>query len=152
MPQLDASSYLSQIFWLILSFGLLYLVLWRVALPRVSETIDARQRTIDEDLRVASQFHRRVQSSIQKRHAQRDETQRKAEFLVRQVVEKAQQEADSGIHAVCKEEQDRTKQQTAQTKKELETFFRTAADAPADILVADTARRIVACLQDKSGT
>lgn len=42
-PQLDARTYPSQIFWLIVSFSVLYLLMSRVALPRITEVIDLRQ-------------------------------------------------------------------------------------------------------------
>lgn len=37
MPQLNPEFFLTQIVWLAISFTVLYLILWRVALPRVAE-------------------------------------------------------------------------------------------------------------------
>jgi F-type H+-transporting ATPase subunit b len=50
MPQLDPSTYVSQIFWLLATFVPLYFVLWKVALPRISATLENRQQRIDNDL------------------------------------------------------------------------------------------------------
>jgi F-type H+-transporting ATPase subunit b len=50
MPQLDAGTYTSQIFWLILSFGALFWLLRRKALPRVAEVLEIRQDRIAADL------------------------------------------------------------------------------------------------------
>jgi F-type H+-transporting ATPase subunit b len=53
LPQMSTGSYPSQIFWLAVTFGLLFLVLWRITLPMVSGTIGARRNTIEGDLGAA---------------------------------------------------------------------------------------------------
>lgn len=57
MPQLEQiDTYLSQVVWLVLTFGILYLVLWRSALPRISQILVTRQERIDGDLRKAAEL------------------------------------------------------------------------------------------------
>ena len=56
MPQLDFSTFPSQIFWLAVIFVLLYLLMARLALPRVSAMIDARKARIEGDLERAAQM------------------------------------------------------------------------------------------------
>jgi len=53
MPQLDPTLFPTQIFWLIVTFLALFLVAWKVALPRITEVLDARQTRIDGDLEKA---------------------------------------------------------------------------------------------------
>jgi F-type H+-transporting ATPase subunit b len=53
MPQLDVSTFGTQLFWLTLCFVVLYLLMWRVALPRVADLLQERQERIDDDLRRA---------------------------------------------------------------------------------------------------
>lgn len=50
LPQLDPSRYPSQVFWLLTSFVLLYVLMSRVALPRVTEVLDMRQTQRDNNL------------------------------------------------------------------------------------------------------
>lgn len=50
MPQLDPSSFASQIFWLAITFIPLFVILWKVALPKVGAAIEARRQRIDADL------------------------------------------------------------------------------------------------------
>jgi F-type H+-transporting ATPase subunit b len=50
MPQLDPTSFASQLFWLMLSFVVLYVLLARVLLPRVQSVFALRARTIESDL------------------------------------------------------------------------------------------------------
>ena len=42
MPQLDPSTFASQIFWLVVTFVAMSLILWRIALPRISATLESR--------------------------------------------------------------------------------------------------------------
>ena len=56
MPQISqlAATYASQIFWLLLTFGLVFLVVGRGMLPRVQRTIADRDSTIQGDLTAAA--------------------------------------------------------------------------------------------------
>lgn len=53
MPQLDPSYYPTQLFWLAITFGLLFVVLWKIALPRISHIRAIRQSRIETDLEKA---------------------------------------------------------------------------------------------------
>jgi F-type H+-transporting ATPase subunit b len=50
MPQLDPTYWASQAFWLILIFTLLYLVLSKMFIPKIKESIDDRENKIKDDL------------------------------------------------------------------------------------------------------
>jgi len=56
MPQLDLATFPSQIFWLAVIFGALYLLMARVGLPRVGAMIEARRARIAGDLDRAAQM------------------------------------------------------------------------------------------------
>ena len=50
MPQLDFTTFIPQLFWLFISLSILYLMLSRIALPRISDVIEERKDTITDDL------------------------------------------------------------------------------------------------------
>lgn len=85
MPQLDASTYASQIFWLVIAFVVLYRLLATRALPRLTEIIEARQDRIGADLERAARL--------------RDEAEAAAERY-KQVVAEAQAKAAGEIKAM----------------------------------------------------
>lgn len=53
MPQLDFSTFGNQIFWLVVALVVIYLILSRVALPRIAAILAERQGTITNDLAAA---------------------------------------------------------------------------------------------------
>ena len=55
-PPLDPSTFPSQLVWLALTFGALYVILSRVALPRIGEVIEERRERIERDLEQAGNF------------------------------------------------------------------------------------------------
>ena len=50
MPQLNPEFWISQIFWLTLVFGLLYLLLSKLILPKISDNLEARKSKITENI------------------------------------------------------------------------------------------------------
>ena len=53
MPQLDPEFWISQIFWLIITFGILYLVLSKFILPKISSNLELRKSKIQENIEAA---------------------------------------------------------------------------------------------------
>jgi len=64
MPQLDITTYSTQIFWLVMTFGALFLVMWRIAVPRISDALEARQKRIDDNLAKAAEFKKDAEAAI----------------------------------------------------------------------------------------
>lgn len=64
MPQFDPASFPSQLFWLLVCFGALYYLMSRIALPRIAEVLDERQRRIDGDLEKAAAIKTQVEAAI----------------------------------------------------------------------------------------
>jgi len=53
MPQLNPEFWVSQIFWLVLTFGLLYLILSKLILPKISNNLESRKSQILENIETA---------------------------------------------------------------------------------------------------
>lgn len=63
MPQLNFVTYPSQIFWLLCSLVVLFILLSRIVLPRIESVIRDRQDTISTDLDKAAEFKRRAEEA-----------------------------------------------------------------------------------------
>ena len=53
MPQLNPEFWVSQIFWLVLTFGIMYLVLSKLILPKISNNLESRKSQILENIEAA---------------------------------------------------------------------------------------------------
>tara|TARA_Y100000590_G_scaffold163657_1_gene187628 strand:+ start:282 stop:872 length:591 start_codon:yes stop_codon:yes gene_type:complete len=53
MPQLNPEFWISQILWLIFTFGILYLVLSKLILPKISDNLESRKSQILENIETA---------------------------------------------------------------------------------------------------
>lgn len=56
LPQLDISTYPSQIFWLVITFAVLYLFFKNKTLPEISSTLENRREYIQSDLETAEKL------------------------------------------------------------------------------------------------
>ena len=69
MPQLNPEFFVSQLFWLVVTFSFLFVFLWRVSLPRIGNVLEKRERKITEDLAAAKELQAeasQIQEEIEK--------------------------------------------------------------------------------------
>lgn len=60
MPQLDFSTFPNQIFWLVVTLVVIYLVLSRIALPRIGAVLAERSGTITNDIAAAEELKQKA--------------------------------------------------------------------------------------------
>ena len=87
LPQLDIATYASQVFWLIVTFIVLYFLVAKIAMPRIAEVLEGRQERIEDDLDKA-------------------ETLKKEAYLVRVEYEKALSSAREEAHEATRRAQE----------------------------------------------
>ena len=63
-PPIDVTTFPSQLFWLVIFFGLLYLLMSRVALPRMEKILDGRAQAIEGDLARAQALKEETENAI----------------------------------------------------------------------------------------
>jgi len=64
MPQLDPEFWISQIFWLTLFFGILYIILSKVILPKISSNLESRKSQILENIEAAEKQRKEADKKI----------------------------------------------------------------------------------------
>ena len=118
MPQLDFTTYVPQLIWLLISFGLLYLLMSRVALPRIATVIEERRDRIADDLDTAEQLRQKADETIA-------------------AYEEALAKARSDAHAIAQQKRDEMTAETDRQRKELEAELEQRLDA-AEKSIAET--------------
>ena len=101
MPQIDqiTTTYASQIFWLLIVFGLIYFGIGRAMLPKVEATVDQRNDRIAGDL-AAAEAARRVADELEEEQQLRLDANRTEAAKVTQAAKDASaREAEARIKA-----------------------------------------------------
>ena len=64
MPQLNPEFWISQIFWLTLTFGILYIVLSKLVLPKISANLELRKSQIQDNIEAAEKQRKDSESKL----------------------------------------------------------------------------------------
>jgi F-type H+-transporting ATPase subunit b len=64
MPQLNPEFWISQIFWLVLTFGMLYILLSKLILPKISKNLETRKSQILENIEAAEKQREESEQKI----------------------------------------------------------------------------------------
>ncbi len=66
MPQLEISSYITQIFWVITTFIIFWMIMDYVLIPKISETIEARKRKYDDFIMKAEEINKKALATLER--------------------------------------------------------------------------------------
>jgi F-type H+-transporting ATPase subunit b len=94
-PPLDPGTFASQLFWLALTFGLLYLLLKRFALPRVGEVIEERRARVERDLAKAESLKAETEQALAAYERALGEARARASAIAKDVQAKLTAEVDA---------------------------------------------------------
>jgi F-type H+-transporting ATPase subunit b len=84
MPQISqlSATYASQIFWLLVTFGAVFLVVGRGMVPKVQATISARDQSVASDLAAAEAARRQADAQEEAWRAQENAARESAQRLI----------------------------------------------------------------------
>lgn len=96
MPQLDpeGSLFSSQIVWLIITFGFLYLMMARVVLPRITTIMEDRNEKISGDRDKAEEYRQQTEEAIRTYEAALAEARARAHRTVEETRKRAEAERE----------------------------------------------------------
>ena len=135
-PPFNTATFPSQLFWLVVLFGLLYIVLSRFILPRLGGVLEHRESTIANDLDEAArmsdqakQAQKAVEVSIAQAHAKARETADKARLKIDQSIAKETAKVDEELEAKLSKAEERIAKLRADAMKNVETIASDTTDA-----------------------
>ena len=82
MPQLNPLDWGPQLIWLLITFGILYVLMLKVALPRIGSVLEARADRIAKDLAEADRLRRQTEEAIAAYEQTLAEAKQKAHAII----------------------------------------------------------------------
>jgi len=145
MPQLDFSTFPNQIFWLVVTLIVIYLILSRVALPRIGAVLAERQGTITNDIAAAEELKVKAQEA----EAAYDKALADARAEANAIVTEAKADIQSVLDAEMQKADAKIAAQTAESEKAIAEIHDGAMDAVKTV-AKDTAKEIIAVMGGKA--
>jgi F-type H+-transporting ATPase subunit b len=141
MPQLDFSTWPNQIFWLLVTLVVIYLVLSKVALPRIGAVLADRKSTITNDLAAAEELK---QKAVEAEKAYNDALAN-ARTEAAKIIAAAKAEIQKDLDAATARADAEIAAKTAESEKSIAAIRDGAAAAVAEV-ARDTAVELVTAL------
>lgn len=145
LPQMDAATFPSQLFWLAVSFGFLYLVVSTIVLPGLTGAISARRNKIAADLDSAAEL--KVQSEKAEKTYQAALSDAKAK--ARAIAGETRDKLNGELAAMQKDADVRAASAVAAAESRIASMKKSAAAKVRDA-AADTTKAIVETLIDET--
>ena len=95
MPHLNPVFWISQIFWLILTFGTLYVILSKLILPKISSNLELRKSQIQENIEAADKQRKDSESKFKEYEDLIIKSKLEAKNIFKETREKALKEINS---------------------------------------------------------
>ena len=121
MPQLDFSTFLPQIFWLLISLSFLYIVLSRYALPRVSDVIEERKDIIAQDIDSAKEYSAESEKAIEELNLKLSEAKANSQNLINKSLQGIKEDNEIKKSSLIKEINDEILEAESKIKEKKET-------------------------------
>ena len=141
MPQLDFSTFPNQIFWLVVTIVVIYLILDRVALPRISAILAQRRGTLANDIAAAEDFSRRATEAEEARQRDLAAARKEGARIIAEMKAEMQAELDRSLAEADTEIEERT----AESERRIAAIRAEAEDSIAEVS-RETAKALVIAL------
>ena len=145
MPQLDFSTWGNQIFWLVVALVAIYMILSRVALPRISAVLAERQGTITNDIAAAEDLKAKALEA----EAAYDQALADARAEAQRIVADAKAEIQGDLDVAIAKADAEISAKAAESEKAIAEIRAGALDS-VKIVAKDAAKELVSVLGGKA--
>ncbi|MEO1537722.1 MAG: F0F1 ATP synthase subunit B' [Pseudomonadota bacterium] len=141
LPQLDVTTFSNQIFWLVVTLVVIYLILSKVALPRIASVLAERQGTITNDLAAAEDLKAKAAEAEEAYNKALADARAEAGRIASETKAEVQAEVDAAMAKADAEIAARTAESEARIAE-----IRDGAAAAIKDVANDTAQEVVSAL------
>ena len=145
MPQLDFSTWGNQIFWLVLALIAIYLILSRVALPRIAAILAERQGTISNDIAAAED----LKSKAADAEAAYDKALVDARAEAQNIIAQSKADMQADLDKAIAKADDQIAAKSAESEKAI-SEIRSGALENVKAVAKDTVKEIVSAMGSKA--
>ena len=138
LPQLDVTWYPAQLFWLVVTFGLLFLFFWRVTLPMIEGILRDRRNRIEGDLGVAEKMRQQAADALAGYEAELAGARSRAQQILAEnrktigaSLDEMKSKAEAEMQGTMKQAEERV---SAERSRAMASLRPAAAEAAADIV------------------
>ena len=124
MPQLNPEFWISQIFWLSLTFGILYVALSRLILPKISDNLESRKSQILENIEAAEKQREDSETKLKEYEEIVSKSSLEAKTIFNQAREKALKNINAKRDVLDKQIDD----EISKAEQEIKTLHNSAPD------------------------
>ena len=115
MPQLNPEFWAAQIFWLILTFSSLYLIIWKVFLPKITLSIENRKSRVVNDLDEAQKLKENAEKKLNEYNKIIEESKKEA----KKIIEDSKKKLDRDIENKKQKFNDEIEKELLATEEEI---------------------------------
>ena len=138
MPQLDPEFWISQIFWLTLTFGILYVVLSKLILPKISANLELRKSQIQENIEAAEKQREDSEAKLK----EYDEVVLKSKLEAKNIFKDAREKALKDINSKKEILDEQINEEIKKAEQEIE-FLRKSATEKINRIAIDTSSDLI---------
>ena len=124
MPQLNPEFWISQIFWLTLTFGILYIALSKLILPKISANLELRKSQIQENIEAAEK--QRENSEIKLKEY--DDIVSKSKLKAKNIFKEAREKVLKDINSKKADLEKQIDEEIKKAEKEIELLKKNAPE------------------------
>ena len=124
MPQLNPEFWISQIFWLTLTFGILYIVLAKLILPKISANLELRKSQIQENIEAAEKQRESSETKLK----EYDDIVLKSKLEAGNIFKEAREKVIKDIGSKKKTLDEQIDEEIKKAEQEIEVLKKTAPE------------------------
>ena len=138
MPQLNPEFWIAQIFWLILIFSSLYLIIWKIFLPRITYSIENRKSRIVNDLGEAQ----KLKDNAEKKLKEYNEIIEKSKKEAKKIIADSKKKLDRDIENKKQKFNDEIEKELVAAEREIKDLKKTSISNISNI-AAETSVEVI---------
>ncbi len=134
MPQIeDVASFLPQVFWLVVTFIALFLIMWKIAVPRIANTLEARQKRIEDYLDRAADSKKEAEETLAAYELAMEEARAEAQAVIAKASRKIAEEAEASDAELSEELNRKFAESEAEIKQAIDGAMDNVRDMALDV-------------------